>query len=309
MAVPYSTFTQQGLPEKPNAGLSYEHPSNVTWLPGKRRRLNGVAIIANMFVPTAVFATLFYVLGFHVRYQQPHLAWGLLLVGLIATAISFAVARLSKKQQPMWYTFFAIMLGIAVFCSAICGDYVFKRFMEASLDFKNLNSYPAVNPARQRGQQLMDAGRVYFSSGTKIDQKMSMGFQDYSEYCVAPIVNGAGQLASYDFWAVGVDCCNNPDHEFRCGEYNNPHAASGLRQLDEDKRKFFRLAVEQAEAAYGIKASHPLFFTWTQDPLAIVASQVDAAWKNFFMGIFCFFLLNLLGVGTAVLGFSRIGYF
>jgi hypothetical protein len=178
MAAPYSTFTA-GLPEKLDAGLSYAHPSNVTWLPGKRRRLNAVAIIANMFVPTAVFAALFYVLGFHVRYQQPRLAWGLLVIGLIAVVISSAVARLGKNQQPMWHTFFAIMLGIAVICGAICGDYVFKHFMEAAFDFKNLNSYPAVNPAQQRGQQLMDAGRMYFSSGTKIDQKMSMASRTF----------------------------------------------------------------------------------------------------------------------------------
>lgn len=283
--MPYSTFTP-GPPEKLDAGTNFAQQPNVTWLPGKRRRLNAVPIVANSFIPTAVFATIFYVMGFHVRYQQPHLAWGLVVVGLLATGISFAMARLSKQRdsQPMWLFFFAIMLTAAVLLGTIVGDYVFKTCMEASLDFKNLNSYPAVNPAQQRGQQLMDAGRVYFSSGTTIDQKMSMGFQEHSEYCVAPIVNGAGQLASYDFWAVGVDCCNNPDHEFRCGEYNNPHAASGLRQLDDGERKFFRLAVQQAEAAYGIKASHPLFFTWTQDPLAIVGAQVDAAWKTYYMG-------------------------
>ena len=38
------------------------------------------------------------------------------------------------------------------------------------------------------------------------------------------------------------------------GEYNNPGAHSGLRLLDDEQRPFYRLAVEQAEAAYSLKA-------------------------------------------------------
>merc|ERR1719443_992372 len=116
-----------------------------------------------------------------------------------------------------------------------------------------MNSYPSVNPATKRGQQMMDSGRVYFAPGTALDVKKSMGFKNHDTYCVAPITNGCDKLPTYDFWAVGVNCCNGASTAFRCGDFNNPHARSGLRVIREDQHPFFRLAVKQAEAAYNIK--------------------------------------------------------
>ena len=38
-------------------------------------------------------------------------------------------------------------------------------------DIENLNTYPNVNPTKEKGQQLMDAGRVYFTSGARLNNK------------------------------------------------------------------------------------------------------------------------------------------
>ena len=67
-----------------------------------------------------------------------------------------------------------------------------------------------------------------------------------------------------------------------------PHSGrSGLRFLEADawfpERHLYRLAVEGAEGLYGMAAPNPLFFTWTQDPLAILNKLRDsgsAAWKD-----------------------------
>ena len=67
---------------------------------------------------------------------------------------------------------------------------------------------------------------------------------------MAPIVVGNGTLESYDFWAVGLNCCSSNTGDYRCGEFSNPAAQSGLRLMDQREADFFRLAVQQAEASY-----------------------------------------------------------
>merc|ERR1712151_614337 len=110
-----------------------------------------------------------------------------------------------------------------------------------------------------------------------------MGFHNEETYCVVPINSYQGALASYDFWAVGLNCCSGTSKSFTCGEYKNPRAHAGLRWMRDSQRAFFQLAVQQAEATYGIKANHPLFFTWTEDPAAEQAAWLDVGKKFFFV--------------------------
>jgi hypothetical protein len=136
-----------------------------------------------------------------------------------------------------------------------------------------------VNPATSSGQQLMDAGAVFFAHGSYLDFTKAISFSSGSKYCVVPIVLGKPERADYDFWAVGIDCCDEhprgntfptvagEPQKFHCGDYNNPNARAGLRMMNTALRPYFRLAVEQAEAAYDIKAPHPLFFYWMEDPI------------------------------------------
>jgi len=231
---------------------------------------------------------------------------------LAGFAVAFVTGGLAWKakirdRDPMWYTYAALSFLLATILACAFGDMNFWYNMQPFYDIENLNTYPSVNPAREKGAQLMDAGRVYFADGAGLDPKKAMGFKNLDLYCVAPIVHGQEQLASYDFWAVGINCCSGVSSDFRCGEFNNPHARSGLRLMRDDQRPFFRLAVQQAEAAYNLKATHPLFFYWMQDPVAEMNSYRDDGFKYYLLGVFTYFAFNLFCVVCAVIGFSKIG--
>eukprot|EP00397_Hematodinium_sp_SG-2012_P028135 GEMP01029605.1.p1 GENE.GEMP01029605.1~~GEMP01029605.1.p1 ORF type:complete len:288 (+),score=58.53 GEMP01029605.1:274-1137(+) len=284
-------------------------PSTV-FTPGKRKRINMVAICINIFLPWMVFCGIFAGLSFSFHYESPTGAWCLAGLGLVCVAIAAGLAYRAKKQldrDPMWYTTSAILLACAVFLATLFGDMNFWTNMQPYYDIDNLNNYPSVDPSTEKGQQLMDAGRVYFSDGATLDLKKAMGFKNLDLYCVAPIIKGDQQLATYDFWAVGLNCCSGVSSDFRCGEYNNPHARSGLRLMRDDQRPFFRLAVQQAEAAYAVKATHPLFFYWMQDPVAEMNSYREDGFRYYLIGIFSHFAFNLFAVVVTCVGMSHIG--
>jgi len=307
MSKPYGSFgAKNGAGGQ--MGMDARAPGSV-FTPGKRRRINLVAICINIFVPWFTFAALYAAQSFSLHYQRPSMVWFLVILGFGCVAIAgfLAIRTKQRERDPMWYTFATLALLVAVVSAAVFGNMNFWYNMQPFYDIENLNEYPSVNPAREKGQQLMDAGRVYFADGTGIDMSKAMGFKNLDLYCVAPIVHGEEQLASYDFWAVGINCCSGVSSDFRCGEFNNPHARSGLRLMRDDQRPFFRLAVQQSEAAYNIKATHPLFFYWMQDPVAEMNSYRDDGFKYYLLGIFTHFAFNLFCVVCAVVGFSKIG--
>ncbi|CAK9095147.1 CUGBP Elav-like family member 4 [Durusdinium trenchii] len=279
-----------------------------SFTPGKRKRLNVVAILVSLLTPCAVFCGVFVALSFQLHYWSPSISWFSVTAGLALAGTAGFLARRNqiREQDPTWFTFAALAYLFATVFGAILGDMNYWYNMQPFYDIENINSYPDVNPARERGQQLMDAGRVYFEDGTGLDISKSMSFKNLDRYCVAPIVHGQSPLDSYDFWAVGLNCCGSSTGAFQCGEYNNPKAHAGLRLMQEEQRPFFRLAVQQAEAAYNIKANHPLFFYWMQDPVAEILHYKTSGFAWALIAIATHFAFNLLCVAGAALAFSKL---
>eukprot|EP00933_Yihiella_yeosuensis_P082131 TRINITY_DN95898_c0_g1_i1.p1 TRINITY_DN95898_c0_g1~~TRINITY_DN95898_c0_g1_i1.p1 ORF type:complete len:337 (-),score=64.91 TRINITY_DN95898_c0_g1_i1:96-1016(-) len=299
----------------PQEGYVKEAPApevdeNATLVPSKRYRMNVVPIVINCICPSLLFTLIMYTLGFNLRRSLGSAAYLTVVLGLGLTGMCASLAVRSRRQErdPMWYTFSTIMLFLATVTGATLGDMNYSANYGAFQDIESLSSYPNVNPALDKGQQMMDAGRVYFTEGSSIDQNKATSFTNLDKYCVAPIIFGDHQLASYDFWAVGVNCCKGGvgQKDFKCGEASNPAARSGLRLMRDDQRPFFRLAVQQAEAAYNIKSAHPLFFHWVQDPVGDSLKLRDAAIKYAAMGAGSFFAFNFVSVMVASILFSKI---
>eukprot|EP00931_Biecheleriopsis_adriatica_P087771 TRINITY_DN62198_c0_g1_i1.p1 TRINITY_DN62198_c0_g1~~TRINITY_DN62198_c0_g1_i1.p1 ORF type:complete len:309 (+),score=49.60 TRINITY_DN62198_c0_g1_i1:82-1008(+) len=306
--MPYSAFAGAYTRQAPGPA-----PSNVVsagFTPGKRKRLNLVAIAINVLGPWLVFCGIFAAMSSQMHFISAPFAWSTVIAGLALSAIAGMMAQRSKARDrdPTWFTFSCLALLIATLLGAILGDLNYAYNMQPFFDIENISMYPSVNPAREKGQQMMDAGRVDFAEGSGLDTTKAMAFRSLDMYCVAPIVNGHEPLASYDFWAVGVNCCSATNADFRCGEYNNPKARSGLRLMRQDQRPFFRLAVQQAEAAYNIKATHPLFFYWMQDPLAEVMAYQSAGYKFGLCATSGYFLFNLICVTGCAFAFSKLSH-
>mmetsp|Transcript_20431 Transcript_20431/g.37231 ORF Transcript_20431/g.37231 Transcript_20431/m.37231 type:complete len:314 (+) Transcript_20431:144-1085(+) len=303
-------------------GYSSMEPSVVNPFRRKSRRLNIDAIIQCLVGPWILYCIIFAAMSFSLRYEAPRVANAIVAVGwlVVFIALYFAADAIMRKRwhddgynvyfEPTWFVFLFMMMLIANVAGYVSGDMNFQQYMSKYFDYMNLNVYerPAVNPTLLRGEQVMDGGRIVFTDDSRLALDKSMGFRDNKMYCVAPVVRANDVPDTYDFWAVGTDCCSGQVADFHCGQYNNPNANGGLRLLEDNPRAYYRLAVQQAEAMYGIRASHPIFMQWVEDPLAIVEGYRTTGIQNYFLGVFSHLLFQVFCVTCASLAFAKLGY-
>jgi hypothetical protein len=323
---------QYGHPGMYGSSMPFSAPTMMqkgAFVQGIRQRLNIVAILISLFVPWLLFCAMFWTMSFYLHYERYFLCYFIVFLGLCVVAVTGMLALKAIKHkknantqnsfltggnvtahEPTWLIVLFASCVLAWIVGVVAGDLNYFNHMEPYYDVQNLREYHDVQPAHTRGAQIMDAGRIFFSRDTKLDLSRSMGFKNLDIYCVAPIVSGTKGLdpmiVSYDFWAVGLNCCSGNHPDFHCGEFNNVKARGGLRLMRDDQRAFYRLAVQQAEAEHTIRADHPLFFEWMQDPDAEVVSYQEEGYKYFLIGIFTYFMLQLFIVVVCCLMFSKM---
>jgi hypothetical protein len=267
------------------------------------------------FVPIAEFAAVAAALSFSLRYSSAPFAWLIAGICFLASGAmcyqAFVTFRKRWKgdatREPFWYVYLAAMMCVAWGFGFYLGQLNFSNNTLPYEDLFQLSSHRNVDPATMPGRQLMDAGEVTFVEGVKLDLTKAIGFKNFHQYCAAPIVHeGVAPAESYDYWAVGLDCCTGSTLDFHCGAYNNKKAHAGIRLMRADQRTFFRLAVQQAEATYDIKALDPLFFFFVEDALSELNSYKTESYKYFVLGLCSFSMFQLMAMVLGIFAFMKL---
>lgn len=275
----------------------------------KRRAVNSIPIFVNAILPWVVFTYTFYVWSFRFHFERAHqLIYVAALLVMVVAFPTYMAARLRRTSlNPTWFGYCAVSLLFASCLGVALGNENYGEYMQFYYKYDSLQSYPQVDVGREMGLHLLDAGRVYFGANARIDGKRSWHFKDGTMYCVAPIVSGSDETSTVDFWAVGADCCSESAPDFRCGEFSNPKARSGLRLLDDAVLPNYRLAAEQACELFGLHTTNPLFFTWTQDPVEEVLEYRNKGWAFFGLATLGFAVFSIISALLAAWKFSYIG--
>eukprot|EP00929_Paragymnodinium_shiwhaense_P031949 TRINITY_DN17794_c0_g1_i1.p1 TRINITY_DN17794_c0_g1~~TRINITY_DN17794_c0_g1_i1.p1 ORF type:complete len:437 (+),score=49.10 TRINITY_DN17794_c0_g1_i1:87-1397(+) len=211
------------------------------------------------------------------------------LVLLASAAYGHFLIPVYRKSLIFWSWLPSVYLLLCTgsfITGSFLGSYVYEYNIRPYNELTRLKIVRGLNPQTTPGSQVMDAGLVEFADSVDIDRARGGCFVGRGHhYCVAPIVNGgrlipsgvggATSYGTFDYFAVGVDCCTCPNIDFRCGEWDNPLAQGGIRSMDKDARAGFNLAVDDWKANYGKDAGHPVFFNWVQDPVAVYKSYWD----------------------------------
>eukprot|EP00927_Polykrikos_kofoidii_P050346 TRINITY_DN44261_c0_g1_i1.p1 TRINITY_DN44261_c0_g1~~TRINITY_DN44261_c0_g1_i1.p1 ORF type:complete len:443 (+),score=45.31 TRINITY_DN44261_c0_g1_i1:64-1392(+) len=232
-------------------------------------------------------------------------AWraAVFLVFVASVAAGKLLTRLYRKQLIYWgwwpiHTFGIVI--VAVSCALLLGHYLWTRCLEPYHELAGLQTYTGVDPSVTLGARMQDGGLLEFEANVDMDRSRGGCFVGNGHtYCVAPIVHGGSVISgvggpltgSYDFFAVGVDCCACPNQDFRCGDWTNPLTHGGVRSIDVASRPFYRLAVDDWSATYRKAANHPLFFDWTQDPVRMWRQQWTWSRNIALLSVACTFML------------------
>lgn len=290
----------------------------------QRSRMTAKGTCVNLLFPWILFSLLYADLTFSVHFSSPLACWFFAVVGVLVALVICGNALLKVKEGvhnslhawPVWLVFLASTSLLAAFSGILLGNLNYGLNMLPYYELKTYNIYDSMNPQINHGQQFMDAGKVGFIPNAMLDLQKAYKFENYDQYCVAPIslrdasTGSAVALQSYDFWAVGLNCCGgNRTHlaDFKCGAHSST-ARQGLRLMAKTQSEFYKLAVEQAEAAFGIKASYPIFFHWTEDATQDMRSYATIGYNYFVLGVFCSLVVQIAMFLWAALFISKAGY-
>jgi len=168
--------------------------------------------------------------------------------------------------DPSWHRFVFAWSLLAILGGVLVGLVIDATFLVHYRTYTGMRWKNSLDPAAENGQANADVGLVRFSPGAAVSRDFSMSFRNVDTYCVAPVTFNSSGFS--DFWVAGKNCCGSRElpSDFRCGDWQLSGSSGALRVLSDHDGLYYQLAVQQAEAHYGLNSAHPLFFTWELHP-------------------------------------------
>merc|ERR1719329_623343 len=126
-----------------------------------------------------MFSFVLATMSFSVHYLHASLVWSIVFLSFLVAGLAALIAFRHRKRDrdPMWYMYAAISLCMSIVAATVLGEVNYWYNMQPFYDIKNLNTYASVNTADRAGQELMDAGRISFADGARLDMHKSMSSQ------------------------------------------------------------------------------------------------------------------------------------
>jgi len=269
-------------------------------------RINNVAaLLGNAFVPWFIYCFTVSLLCTSIRFAHPTAVAVIVgVAGLILCLLSSgAWKRANRNDDPnaFWLGVFALTIFLAVVAAFIVAEIAFNKFFFSYYAIQAMQSKTEVNPATADGAAMMDVGRAFFAKNTYVSRSQGMSYTHDDVYCVAPITNGPDALSEYDFWAVGMNCCQTQNPDFKCGDYSST-ARTGLRAVETAQLPYYQLAVQQASAEYHLASRHPIFFYWVEDANAEHFKNRESAFATLSASMLIHFSCNLAVVLIVTVG-------
>jgi len=316
---------QSHIPEEPYGSVQqheilYEDDAKPS---ARRTRMNFFPMLLNLFLPWFMFCIAFYTFSSRFHHLYPSISWTvygftclpvvmLWLQWLGLKAVHVAQGGIRGLVPKSWLAYSVFAFTAAVVGGAFFGLENYGSFLAPFYSATDMQSLANANPSVARGSFMLDAGKVNWIPGTELDFSRSWHFKNGDVYCVVPIVlrNADDNAivepasASYDFWAVGKNCCSVGSSDFQCGDYNTPGALASLRETRADDINMYRLAVMQAESMFDMVSAQPLFFSWVADPVKTLTEVKQVSRNNgikICFSAFGFFALSLAATTGLVL--------
>lgn len=303
-------------------------------------------ILISTIPPTLLFAWVYFCCCSGLRFYHPYLAAALGPVVGVVVCVLFSLqarTRLAEIRPARAWLVLAIVTWASLGLAVLGGEHNYWWHMVSYYDFQDLAAYTNIDPTMDKGQSYMDAGQIYFREFSQVLTDQMVAYRSQNVFCAAPIMlsplsnqHGEDQVqqdghfrvpksGTVDFWAVGMDCCDQETRTFTCGAVGDERARAGIRLLRDDIRPFYHLAVQewaarlcplddntltgrsQVSPLICPQARHPLFFHWVVDPLVEVDNFYEKSINMYRTQIAGFAIGNLFLVLALLWAFFACG--